>query len=82
MLHTSDLECLGRQSHGSLGLEILGFGAVDQVLADFLEGLDLAGGQGDADLVDFLRKTSVRTLERTMYRFSCFQRGKLTGDSP
>ena len=50
----SDLQPLGRQADGALDAEILRLGALDQLLANFLERLDLAGGQSDADLVDFL----------------------------
>ena len=32
--------------------QFLALGPVDQLLADLLEGLDVAGGQSDADLVD------------------------------
>jgi hypothetical protein len=50
-----DLELLGGQTDGALDAEVLGLGAVDELLADLLEGLDLARGEGDADLVEFLR---------------------------
>lgn len=46
-----DLEGLGGQADGTLDAEVLGLGAVDELGADLLEGLDLAGGQGDADAV-------------------------------
>ncbi len=49
-----NLQGFGRQAYGSLHAQILGFGALDQFLADFFEGLDLARGEGDSDLVDFL----------------------------
>lgn len=49
-----DLQALGRQAHGALDAQVLGFGALDQLLADFLEGLHFAGGERDADLVGFL----------------------------
>jgi hypothetical protein len=37
---------------GALDAEVLGLCAVDELGADLLEGLNLAGGEGDADLVD------------------------------
>ena len=43
-----DLEGLGRQADGALGAEVLGLGALDELLADLLERLHLARGQGDA----------------------------------
>lgn len=51
-----DLECLGWETDGALNAEILALSTLDEFLADFLEGLDFAGGQGDADLVSFLEK--------------------------
>lgn len=50
-----DLQALCRQANGALDAQVLGFGALDQFLADFLERLHFARGEGDADLVDFLR---------------------------
>lgn len=47
-----DLQVLGGQADGALDAELLGLGAVDELLAHLLEGLDVAGGEGDADLVD------------------------------
>lgn len=55
-----DLEGLGGQADGALDAQVLALGALDQLGADLLEGLDLAAGQGDADLVGLLycwRKT-------------------------
>lgn len=49
-----DLEGLGGQTDGSLDAQVLALGALDQLGADLLEGLDLAGGQGDPDLVGLL----------------------------
>lgn len=49
-----DLEVLGGQADGALDGQVLALGALDQLGADLLEGLDLAGGQGDADLVGLL----------------------------
>jgi hypothetical protein len=49
-----DLEGLGGQADGTLGAEVLGLSTLDDLSADLLEDLDLAGGQGDADLVGLL----------------------------
>lgn len=49
-----NLQALGRQTHGALDAELLGLGAVNELLANFLQGCDFARGQGDADLVGFL----------------------------
>lgn len=46
------LESLGGQAHGALDLQVLGLGALEQLGAHLLERLDLARGEGDADLVD------------------------------
>ena len=47
-----DLQVLGGQADGALDAELLVLGTVDELLADLLERLDVAGGEGDADLVD------------------------------
>jgi hypothetical protein len=49
-----DLEGLGGEADGALDAELLGLGALEELGGDLLEGLDLAGGEGDADLVDLL----------------------------
>jgi hypothetical protein len=46
-----DLEGLGGQADGALDAEVLVLAALDDLGADLLEDLDLAGGEGDADLV-------------------------------
>ena len=46
-----DLEVLGGQADGALDAEVLVLGAVDELLADLLERADVAGGEGNADLV-------------------------------
>lgn len=46
-LPRSDLQTLRRQAHGSLDTQVLGFCALDELLADFLEGLHFSGGEGD-----------------------------------
>ena len=50
------LQALGRQAHGALDAQVLGLGALDQLLADLFERLHFARGQSDADFVDFLRR--------------------------
>ena len=49
-----DLEGLGGQADGALDAEVLVLGALEELGRDLLEGLDLARGEGDADLVDLL----------------------------
>jgi len=49
-----DFQALGRQADRAFDTQVLGFGTFDQLLADLLQGLDFAGSEGDADLVDFL----------------------------
>jgi hypothetical protein len=53
MCCSSYLENLGRQTDRALDAEVLGLGALKELSADLLERLDLARGEGDADLVDF-----------------------------
>jgi len=48
-----DLEGLGWQTNRALDTEILGLGALDELLADLLKGGDISAGQGDADFVSF-----------------------------
>ena len=45
-------EGLGGHPDGSLGPELLLLGALDQVGAHLLQGLDVPRGEGDADPVD------------------------------
>ncbi len=47
-----DAKGAGRHADGALGLEVLVLGALDEVVANLLQGLDVARGQGDADAVD------------------------------
>jgi hypothetical protein len=49
-----DVQGLGGQTDGALDLKRLAASTVDELLADLLEGGNLAGGQGDTDLVDLL----------------------------
>lgn len=46
-----NLENLGRQTDGALDAQVLALGALDNLGADLLEDVDLAGREGDADLV-------------------------------
>lgn len=55
----SDLESLGWETNGALDAEFLGLGTLNKLLADLLEGGDLSAGEGDADLVGFLKIRSV-----------------------
>lgn len=55
-LSGSDLEALSWETDGSLDTEILRLGAVNELLADLFEGRDSLGGQGDTNLVGFLRE--------------------------
>lgn len=49
-----DLEKLGRQTNGALDTQVLALGALEDLGADLLEDSDLAGGEGDSDLVGLL----------------------------
>lgn len=49
-LSGGDLEDLGWETDWALDAELLGLGTVDELGADLLEGLDVLGGEGDADL--------------------------------
>ena len=53
---------LGGHAHGPLAEQALVLGTLDEVGTDLLEGLDVAGGEVDADLVDagFLQMRSAR----------------------
>ena len=51
-LPRGDPQGLGRHPHGAFGLQVLLLRTLDQVGADLLQGLDVAGRQGDADPVD------------------------------
>ena len=53
-LSGSDLEGLGWETDGALNTKLLALGALDELLADLLKGLNFARSQGDADLVSFL----------------------------
>ena len=53
-----DLEGLGGETDRSLDTEVLVLGTLEDLGADLLEDLDLARGEGDADLVALLYKGS------------------------
>jgi hypothetical protein len=53
-LSGGDLEGFGWETDGPLDTEVLGFGALDELLAHLFERGDLAASEGDADLVSFL----------------------------
>jgi len=55
-LSGGNLKSLGGETDGPLDAEFLALGTLDELLADLLEGLDFAGGQGDANLMGFLPK--------------------------
>lgn len=46
-----NLQALSREAHRTLDAEILGFGTLKQLLADFLESTDFAAGEGDAEWI-------------------------------
>jgi len=50
-----NLQGLGGEADWALDLEILGLGALNELLADLLEGSDLSAGESDSDLESFLR---------------------------
>lgn len=58
----SDGQTLGRQTDRALGAEVLVLSTVDDLGADLLEDLDLAGREGDADLVALLQQLNKQTL--------------------
>jgi len=47
-----DPQGLGGHPHGSLHLQLLVFGSLDQITADLLQRLHITGGQSDPDTVD------------------------------
>jgi hypothetical protein len=53
-LSGGDLQGFSWETDGTLDAEVLGLCALDELLADFLEGGDLSAGESDADLVGFL----------------------------
>jgi len=55
-----DLQVFGWQTNRPLDAEVLVLATLDQLGADLLEGLEVAGGEGDADLVGFLANVNQR----------------------
>jgi hypothetical protein len=53
-LSGGDFEGAGGQAHGAFDAQVLGFSALEQLGAYFLQGANFAAGKRDADLVDFL----------------------------
>ena len=54
-LPRADLQRLRRKTHRTFDRQILGLGTLDQFRADLLKRCDFARGEGDANLMDFLR---------------------------
>jgi hypothetical protein len=50
-LSGGNLQGLGGEADGALDAEFLGLGTLNELLADLLEGGDLAAGKGDSDFV-------------------------------
>ena len=74
-----DLERLGGEADGALDAEVLGLGALKELGGHLLEGLDLAGGEGDADLVDLLRRMLASSLCSAWYMSRCDRNGRGMG---
>ena len=53
-----NLQTLCGEADWALDREILRLGTLNELLADLLQGLNFAGGEGDADFMDFLRDMS------------------------
>jgi hypothetical protein len=53
-LSGGDLETFSWETNGALDAEILRLGALNEFLADLLEGRDLAASESDSDLMSFL----------------------------
>lgn len=77
-----DLEGLGGQADGALDAQVLALGALDDLGADLLEDVDLAGGQGDTDLVGLLSRASVSRLLRFWAVPSTSDQGDRLGGAP
>jgi hypothetical protein len=58
-LSRGDLKSFGWETDGSLDAKVLRLGALDELLAHFLERGNLAAGEGYADLVSFLCSRSI-----------------------
>ena len=57
-LSSRDAKVLGGQTNGTFHAKVLSLCTIDEFSADLLEGLDVARGQGNANLMDFLRHVS------------------------
>lgn len=69
-----DLEGLGWETDGALDAEVLGLGTLNELGADLLESVYLAGGEGDTDAVDFLENyASVRYISGHSWTSQCAQ---------
>jgi hypothetical protein len=66
-----DLERLGRKADGALDAEVLGLGALNQLVAHLLKSSHLARGQGDADTVGFLIKSHVSRPPSSLRSICC-----------
>ena len=65
-----DLQVLGGHADRALDTQLLALRTVNQLLADLLQGSDLAAGQGNADLVD-LGLVELRRLLGVLERHRC-----------
>lgn len=70
------LQNLSRQPDRSLNPQVLALSSLQQLSADLLEGRDFSAGQGNSDLVDFLRQTLTLSLDYLFpgASFSCRHR--------
>lgn len=73
-----DLEGLGGKADGALDAEVLVLGALDDLSADLLEDVDLAGGEGDADLVALLHGRVSKIVRFGFFRGRRVRRGSKT----
>lgn len=64
----SDLEVAGWETDGTLNTEILGLGTLDEFLTDLLKRLNFSAGQGNSDLVGFLRTSPSVYIRSRMHR--------------
>lgn len=53
-LSGGDLKGLSRETNGTLDAEVLGLGALNELLAHLLKRGDLSTSEGNADLMSFL----------------------------
>lgn len=62
-----DLQGLGGQADGTLDAQVLALGALEDLGTDLLEDVDLAGREGDADLVGFLFESVSKSYQWLYY---------------